>query len=385
MLAMVLVLARVPRAVARGGEAEHRAADPGRAGHRRAALHAVLGVLPRRCRRGHAALAGVAPERGEERRTALRIVLAIAVGWPAVRAVAARRSPTRCSTPARRGTRRRARPRTRRSAIIDFAGGRMIEGWTLVLPLVLLALLALRRPRPGPVEHRRRPAHGRRACAGSGWSGSLTLFGGLTLSFFAGSGFQSRYAAVMYPLFALAVAFGIIVLGDQRMRYGRARRSWWWSASSAACATSSPTARRPPGHRPDHARRAARRRRRVLPGPARSRRLAAAAGRPRRSKQYTFPNFESPKFVDWVDYADRNRRGIARRRSPSGLLERAGDHRIWFVWSTGYRTFDNKCEQMLNAPRCRPRAGRDAGASRRRRSTSSWASPGTIGERGPAP
>ena len=26
----------------------------------------------------------------------------------------------------------------------------------------------------------------------------------------------------------------------------------------------------------------------------------------------------------------------------------AGDHRVWMVWSPGYRTFDTKCEAVLN-------------------------------------
>ena len=50
--------------------------------------------------------------------------------------------------------------------------------------------------------------------------GAATLLGGLSLSFLAGSGFQSRYASVMYPFFALAVAFGVLVIGDRRVRYG---------------------------------------------------------------------------------------------------------------------------------------------------------------------
>ncbi len=64
-------------------------------------------------------------------------------------------------------------------------------------------------------------------------------------------------------------------------------------------------------------------------------------------KQYTFPNFESPKFVDWVDYADRNAAASADTYA-AGLLKRADGHKIWMVWSTGYRTFDAKCEQILN-------------------------------------
>ena len=63
--------------------------------------------------------------------------------------------------------------------------------------------------------------------------------------------------------------------------------------------------------------------------------------------QYTFPKFERPQFVDWVDYEDRNAAANPDAYA-QGLLDRAGDRTIWYVWSTGYRTFDDKCERILN-------------------------------------
>jgi hypothetical protein len=176
--------------------------------------------------------------------------------------------------------------------------------------------------------------------------GVLTLFGGLSLSFFAGSGFQSRYAAVMYPFFALAVAFGVVALGDKRLRYGVLTfvvvlgfmggvRNAATNRTQAHEVADEISAVARPGdvvaYCPDQV------------GPDVSRLLPDGLG----VKQYTFPKFESPKFVDWVDYADRN-----AKASPDafaqGILDRAGDHKVWYVWSSGYRTFDNKCEQILN-------------------------------------
>ena len=89
-----------------------------------------------------------------------------------------------------------------------------------------------------------------------------------------------------------------------------------------------------------------------------------------RSKQYTFPRFESPKFVDWVDYADRNAKASPDAYA-QGLLKRAAGHTIWMVYSTGYKTLEGKCEAILNSLASRPeREPRDA---RTTRSTSSWA------------
>ncbi len=188
-----------------------------------------------------------------------------------------------------------------------------------------------------------------RTFAGVRWEwlvGVLTLFGGLALSFLAGSGFQSRYAAVMYPFFALAAAFGVIVLGDKRVRYGvltfvvlvgfiGGARNVVTNRTQAHEVADQITAVAQPGdivaYCPDQL------------GPDVSRLLPDDRG----LKQVRFPDFKKPSFVDWVDYADRN-----AKASPDdfaqGVLDRAGDHRVWYVWSTGYRTFDNKCEQILN-------------------------------------
>jgi uncharacterized membrane protein len=282
--------------------------------------------------------------KGEERRTALRVLLAIAVGgllfvpWLPTFAYQMKHTGTPWDSPT-------SPPTNAALGVIDFAGGRMIEGWTLVLPLVLLAIIALVARARGAFQM----DVDLRTFAGVRWEwlvGVLTLFGGLSLSFFAGSGFQSRYAAVMYPFFALAAAFGIIVLGDKRVRYGVLTfvvivgfvggvRNVVTNRTQAHEVADQITAVAQPGdvvaYCPDQL------------GPDVSRLLPADLG----VKQYTFPKFESPKFVDWVDYADRNA-AASPDDFAKGILERAGDHRVWYVWSTGYRTFDNKCEQMMN-------------------------------------
>ena len=60
--------------------------------------------------------------------------------------------------------------------------------------------------------------------------------------------------------------------------------------------------------------------------------------------------------MDWVDYADRNA-AASPDEFAAEILKRAEGHKIWMVWSTGYRTFDDKCEQILNALGRRPGRG----------------------------
>jgi hypothetical protein len=282
---------------------------------------------------------------GATRRSAIRIVLAMVVGgllfvpWLPTFAYQMKHTGTPWDTPA-------SPPTNAALGVIDFAGGRMVEGWTLVLPLVVLALLALF----GRLRDRWRIDVDLRTYPGVRWEwfiGVCTLLGGLSLSFLARSGFQSRYASVMYPFFALAVAFGIVVIGDRRVRYGLltfivligfvgGARNVVTNRTQASQVTDQITAAAKPGdvvgYCPDQL------------GPDVSRLLPASPA----LRQYTFPSFGSPKFVDWVDYADRNAKASPDAYA-QGLLKRAAGHTIWMVYSTGYKTFDGKCEEILNS------------------------------------
>src|SRR5581483_9914054 len=65
--------------------------------------------------------------------------------------------------------------------------------------------------------------------------------------------------------------------------------------------------------------------------------------------QLTYPRATGPRFVDWVDYRE------AIRDTPvlpfaQMLVDRAGaDHNVWLVWSTGYKSFGKRCEQLAQA------------------------------------
>ena len=63
--------------------------------------------------------------------------------------------------------------------------------------------------------------------------------------------------------------------------------------------------------------------------------------------QLTFPTGGAPQFVDWVDYATRNHaaRSAAFART---LVDRAGPHTLWLVWSIDYRTFGKKCSALVD-------------------------------------
>ena len=63
--------------------------------------------------------------------------------------------------------------------------------------------------------------------------------------------------------------------------------------------------------------------------------------------QRTFPSGASPRFVDWVDYADRMAAGDPVEFA-ADLHQRAADATVWLVWSGGYRTLDTKCETLTD-------------------------------------
>ena len=63
--------------------------------------------------------------------------------------------------------------------------------------------------------------------------------------------------------------------------------------------------------------------------------------------ELTFPLATSPEFVDWVDYAERNHAALTAPFAQL-LADRAGPHRIWLVWSPGYRTYGSKCSTLVD-------------------------------------
>jgi hypothetical protein len=64
-------------------------------------------------------------------------------------------------------------------------------------------------------------------------------------------------------------------------------------------------------------------------------------------RQVTYPLFGSPERVDWVDYADRN-----RRADPAAFVDQLLDGvspngAVWVVANGGYRTLEGQCDALV--------------------------------------
>jgi mannosyltransferase len=231
------------------------------------------------------------------------------------------------------------------TGLLDFAGGKTVEGWSAILVLILLGLLAL----VGRSTGRYTVALDLRTVPGVRWEwivGAGTLIVGIVASYATGTGFQARYAAVMFPFFALAVAMGLLVLGDERVRIGvltflvlvgfvGGARNLRTNRTQASQAVDIIAAESEPGdlvvNCPDQL------------GPDTERLLSRRTD----LRQVVYPTFESPEFVDWVDYEERNAAGDPEAFA-GRALEAADGNAIWVIWSPNYRTFEGQCERLLN-------------------------------------
>ncbi|MCU0310459.1 MAG: glycosyltransferase family 39 protein [Acidimicrobiales bacterium] len=172
-----------------------------------------------------------------------------------------------------------------------------------------------------------------------------TLGLGTAFTYLTWSAFATRYAAVVFPLFAVLVAAGLTRFLHAWVRLGglavvlalfavgavfnvtdERTQSEEWAAAIVAEGR--------PGdlvvYCPDQL------------GPAGSREL------PDGFDQVVYPTFGSPERVDWVDYAARNAAADPEAFAAQAL-DRAGDRGIFVVWNGSYRTFDGQCEALVNA------------------------------------
>ncbi len=232
-------------------------------------------------------------------------------------------------------------------AFLDFAGGNNAEMWVLVQLIILLLVLAVF----ARGVSRNRLEVDLATVPGARWEaliGTVGLLVALTLTEIAGSAVQGRYAAVFFPLVVLVMAFAFTVFANVYLRTGlliivvllglrsgvrnaRVQRSQ--AGQVAAQISAGAKAGDVVGFCPDQV------------GPSVSRLLPAGL------EERVFPTMASPKFVDWIDYAERN--AAASPGKYAKHLERlaGSDHTIWMVWSPGYLTFDAKCEQIVQALR----------------------------------
>jgi hypothetical protein len=179
---------------------------------------------------------------------------------------------------------------------------------------------------------------------------ALLTFGGLLLAVavtdLTGQAFTPRYASMVFPGVLLLLAVGVASFGDARLRLTALvvmaglgvvgiQPIMAYERTQAAQVARHLRASAQPGdvvaYCPDQL------------GPSVTRLLPDSLG----LTQITYPKADGPRFVDWVDYADTIK---ATPVAPFAemLLERAGpDHTVWLVWSVGYKSFRNRCGQLL--------------------------------------
>jgi mannosyltransferase len=226
-------------------------------------------------------------------------------------------------------------------AVAQFAGGDSSPGRALGLAFFGLVGLALFGTaidsRRIELDLRTRPRARTVAIVTAGTLAVAVLVGMATRS-----AFQDRYAAVVFPTFALLIALGTVVFASDKVRYGvlAAVVALGLSVSASNVTTDRTQAGQVaaainagahPGdvvaYCPDQL------------GPAVSRLLKPGL------VQLTFPRGAPPQIVDWADYAAHNAAGDASSFSQS-LLGRAGRHVIWLVWAPNYLTLGGKCEAI---------------------------------------
>ncbi len=224
----------------------------------------------------------------------------------------------------------------------DFAGSTEHEGWLLLLPMTVLMFLGvLGRATDG--RHIEIDLHSRPEVRWEALVGIVTLLVGTTGSYVAGSAFQTRYSAIVFPFYVLVVARGLTCLADRRVLVGVGAvvvalgfvgggRNLIENRTQAGAVAGVLRAEAAPGdvvvYCPDQL------------GPSVHR------GAPDGLDEVTYPFFGDPERIDWVDYEER-----LATVDPSDFavrtLQRAGQHHaIWLVSGPGYRTHAGQCETL---------------------------------------
>jgi uncharacterized membrane protein len=174
----------------------------------------------------------------------------------------------------------------------------------------------------------------------------LAMVGGML----AGAAFAYRYASVVMPFVVLLVALGVVAVGHTRP--GRMLAPLLLAAL-AVCGTIA-GAQEILGPRTQAVAVAAAIAGSAQPGdvvaycpdqlgPAVSRLLPN-----RLLTQVTYPRFDDPQRINWVDYGQVNldaNPGVFARQ----ILNLAGAHQIWLVWEPGYRTLGRSCQEIRDA------------------------------------
>jgi mannosyltransferase len=226
----------------------------------------------------------------------------------------------------------------------DFSGGITHQGWILLIGFIVLMFLGTFGT---PIDrwHIDIDLHGLPEVRWEAAIGAAALVIGTTAAWASRSGFEPRYASIVFPFFVLVVAHGITRFADSRARvwivivvvflgFVGGIHNTNLQRTSAGHVAALLRANAKPGdvvlYCPDQV------------GPA-VHRLA-----PPGLDEVTYPRLLKPGLVDWVDYkkvlAQHTPNEVARE-----VLARAGSHTIWYVSAPGYQTHVGTCDALSNA------------------------------------
>ena len=226
------------------------------------------------------------------------------------------------------------------SSVAAWGGGRGVLARALGVVLVALAAWAVVRRPPARVV----------SVVAAG-----TFLLGIAVGTVSGSAFQPRYTAVVAPLVAVLAGVGLARIPDARAAAGvlvlvvvlglvGSVREVRFERTQGGEVAAVIEAQARPGdvvaYCPDQL------------GPAVARHL------PRDLRQEPFPLRGDPRFVDWVDYEDRN--ADADPEAFAADVRREADEaggRIWYAWTYGYRTYGTMCERLVELFRGAGREG----------------------------
>jgi uncharacterized membrane protein len=167
---------------------------------------------------------------------------------------------------------------------------------------------------------------------------------GTGVTFVSNSAFATRYTAIIFPLVALVIAAGLSRFTGRVIRFGVVAGTCaclcvgglWFAlelrsqaAEAARVITENSRESDLVVFCPDQL------------GPAGNRALGDDL------EQVVYPTFDSPQFVDWVDYGSRNAQSDPVAFANRVLDEAGPDRAIFVVWNPAYKTFEGQCEKLI--------------------------------------
>lgn len=239
-----------------------------------------------------------------------------------------------------------SRPTSALALMLDDYGGGDYAEQTLGAALVAVAFLmgvfgyAIDRRTSGLDLRTRREFRGAASIAAG------TFLIGCAVSIVSHSAFATRYTAVIFPIVIVTMAAGLSCFAGRWIRF---------TVVAGACALLSVGALWNTVSNRTQVRAAAD----LVAASARPGdivvfcpdQLAPAGTRvmPEDVTLVSYPDYGDGRFVDWVDYGERNRASDPAAFATRVLAEAGPDHAVSVVWSDSYKTFEGKCTGLIDA------------------------------------